>query len=143
MAAIAAILPVAGFDHRFRWLTLPGWAMILGYLLFAGGLALAVWAEAINRHFETGMRIQTGRDQRVIDTGPYARIRHPGHAGAIVLSIGAALALGSAAALIPVVLVVLILGYRTLRKEQTLRNELPGYAAYMDRVRHRWIPGGF
>jgi protein-S-isoprenylcysteine O-methyltransferase Ste14 len=141
MAAIAAILPVAGFDYHFQWLQAPGWLVGLGYVLFIGGFLLAGWAESVNRYFEMGVRIQTDRGHTVIDSGPYARIRHPGYSGAIVLSVGVALALGSVVALAPVVVVILILAYRTLREEQTLGNELPGYAAYMDRVRYRWAPG--
>lgn len=141
MVAIAAILPVAGFDARFEWTAVPGWGIAAGYLLFVLGFAGALWAEAVNRHFEMGVRIQSDRGHKVIDTGPYGIIRHPGYAGAIVLCIGIALALGSLAALIPVLVVIGILAYRTSREDATLAAELEGYAAYRGRVRYRWIPG--
>ena len=38
-----------------------------------------VWPLAVNRHFEPGVRIQADRGQTVIDTGPYAIVRHPGY----------------------------------------------------------------
>ena len=39
------------------------------------------WAEAVNKFFEPTVRIQTDRGQKVIDTGPYAIVRHPGYVG--------------------------------------------------------------
>lgn len=141
LAAIAAILPVAGFDYRFQWLAVPGWVVALGYLLFVAGFAGAFWAEAVNRHFEMGVRIQTDRDHKVIATGPYAIVRHPGYLSAIVLCVGIALALGSVVALVPVALTIVILAYRTGREDETLAAELDGYADYRRRVRYRWIPG--
>ena len=87
------------------------------------------------------MRIQTDRDHKVIDTGPYAVIRHPGYAFAIMLAAGMALSLGSLYALIPVGLLVVVLFGRTLGEEMELRRGLEGYAEYMERVRWRWVPG--
>jgi protein-S-isoprenylcysteine O-methyltransferase Ste14 len=45
--------------------------------------------------FSTAVRIQTERGHRVITTGPYRFVRHPGYAAAIVLSVCRGLALGS------------------------------------------------
>ena len=61
--------------------------------------------------------------------------------GAILFTAGMALALGSAVSLILVAVLIGLLGYRSVREETTLRDELEGYAEYMQRVRHRWIPG--
>jgi protein-S-isoprenylcysteine O-methyltransferase Ste14 len=139
--AIAAILPVAALDNaRFGWAPAPGWAIGLGYLLFAASYVLTTWAQAVNRHFEPTVRIQTERGHRVIDSGPYAVIRHPGYIGAVVMSVGAALALGSLWALLPAALAAALLIGRTLAEEATLKAELPGYAEYARRVRHRWVP---
>lgn len=141
IVAIAAILPVAGFDERFRWLYMPDWVVVSGYVFFLFGFWLSLWAETVNRHFEMGVRIQTDRNHKVVETGPYAHVRHPGYAGAVVLSFGIALALGSIVALIPVAITAVLLAYRTLREEETLKAELPGYAEFMTRTRYRWMPG--
>jgi protein-S-isoprenylcysteine O-methyltransferase Ste14 len=137
-----AILPLAALDDaRFHWWPMPDWVVWLGYVLFILGFALTLWAQAVNRHFELAVRIQTDRGHKVIDTGPYALVRHPGYIGAILLTAGMALALGSAVSLILVAVLIGLLGYRSVREETTLRDELEGYAEYMQRVRHRWIPG--
>ena len=142
IVAIAAILPVAALDNaRFGWAPAPQWAIGLGYLLFAASYVLTTWAQGVNRYFEPTVRIQTERGHRVIDSGPYAVVRHPGYVGAVVMSVGVALALGSLWALVPAALVAVLLIGRTLAEEATLKAELPGYAEYTGRVRYRWAPG--
>ena len=42
---------------------------------------------------------------------------------------------------VPALLVGVGLVPRTLFEEDTLRAELPGYAAYTERVKYRWVPG--
>jgi protein-S-isoprenylcysteine O-methyltransferase Ste14 len=142
LLSFAAVPLVAGFDDgRFHWLPLPDWVAWLGEIILVVGYAVSIWALAVNRHFEPSVRVQTDRGHTVIDTGPYAVIRHPGYAAGVLMAIGAALALGSLWALIPALLFAAILAYRTLREEETLRAGLPGYIAYTERVGARWLPG--
>ncbi len=139
---MAAILPVAALDDgRFRWFPVPWWVCVLGYVLLLAGMGITAWAQAVNRFFEPGVRIQTDRGHRVIDTGPYAIIRHPGYVAACLLFVGIALALGSFWALIPAGLASLLLIVRTRWEDQMLQTELAGYKEYTQRVRSRWIPG--
>ena len=136
-----ALLHVAGFGLRLDWPRFPLWAEVIGNVVMLLGVAGATWPQAVNRHFETGVRIQSDRAHAVIDTGPYAIVRHPGYiAGALIL-IGMALALGSPYALIPAGLVIASVAVRTLLEERVLAADLPGYSDYMRRVRYRWIPG--
>jgi protein-S-isoprenylcysteine O-methyltransferase Ste14 len=142
IGSLLAVIVVAALDDgRFDWLAMPDWVVWLGYVLFFAGFALMTWAQAVNRHFEPGVRIQTDRAHRVVDVGPYAIIRHPGYAASIPFAAGMALALGSLWALVPVAVLLLTLAYRTVREEETLRAELPGYADYARRVTYRWVPG--
>jgi protein-S-isoprenylcysteine O-methyltransferase Ste14 len=135
------ILPIASLDFRFGWSQVPDWVVWLGYLLFVLSYAGQVWPQAVNRHFEPGVRIQEDRGQTVIDTGPYAIVRHPGYTSGSLLALSIPLCLGSWWALIPALVVVIGLIPRTLFEEQTLRAELPGYAEYTQRVKWRWVPG--
>lgn len=140
--AILAIPPVAGLDDgRFHWSRMSPWVVGLGYILLVAGMVLTAWAETVNPFFEPGVRIQTERGHHVIDTGPYAIIRHPGYFAALLLFAGFALSLGSWWALIPAGLASLLLVLRTVWEDRTLHAELPGYAAYAQRVRFRLIPG--
>jgi protein-S-isoprenylcysteine O-methyltransferase Ste14 len=142
MPLFMAILAVAGFDAgRFHWLPAPGWAVILGYVLLIAGIALFSWAQAVNRFFEPGVRIQSERGHRVIDTGPYVYVRHPGYVGAIAMFFGMALSLGSLIALIPAAATTALLVLRTAWEDETLRRELPSYSGFAAKTRYRLLPG--
>jgi protein-S-isoprenylcysteine O-methyltransferase Ste14 len=128
-------------DGRFHWSHVPWWLCVVGYVLLLAGLAGMTWAEAVNKHFEPTVRIQTDRGHTVIDTGPYALIRHPGYVAASLIFVGIALSLGSLWALIPAILSCLLLVVRTVLEDRTLRAELSGYEEYTHRVRYRLVPG--
>jgi len=137
-----SVYPVAALDDgRYHWSSLPWSVVAIGYGLMLTGLALLTWAEAVNRFFEPGVRVQTDRGHVVVDAGPYAIVRHPGYASTLPFFVGTALALGSLWALVPAVAASALLIPRTIWEEQTLRDELPGYAEYTRRVRYRWLPG--
>ena len=89
LPAFAAILPVAGLDDgRFHRAPAAGIWVVAGYVLLVIGFAGSGWAQAVNRHFEPSVRIQTERHHRVVDTGPYAYVRHPGYVFGSLLAIG-------------------------------------------------------
>jgi protein-S-isoprenylcysteine O-methyltransferase Ste14 len=142
LASSVATLIMAGLDDgRFRWAPAPPSAILLGYVLLLAGVVGTGWAQAVNRHFEPSVRIQSDRDHHVITTGPYAWVRHPGYIFGSILTFGLALALGSLIALLPAALVVAVLVVRTRLEDATLQRELPGYAGYAARVRYKWVPG--
>jgi len=134
---------VAALDvGRYHWSdTVPPVVQMIALLAMAAGVAVVVWAEAVNRFFSSVIRIQTERGHHVITTGPYHYVRHPGYAACPFLLIGAGLALGSwLAALIGVIMVLPILR-RTAQEDRILHEQLAGYAAYAQRVRYRLFPG--
>ena len=140
--AILAIPLVAGLDDgRFHLSSMSWWVVTLGYLVQLAGWIGVAWAETVNRFFEPGVRIQTERGHHVIDTGPYALIRHPGYFAAVLIFVGIALSLGSWWALIPAGFGSLLLVLRTVWEDRTLQVELPRYAEYAQRVRFRLVPG--
>lgn len=76
----------------------------------------------------------------MIDSGPYALVRHPGYSGAVLMFLGEALAMGSWLSVGMAILSILVLLRRTLLEEKMLRQGLPGYVEYAARVRFRWFP---
>ena len=86
------------------------------------------------------VRVQRERGQYVIDTGPYALVRHPMYATALLFLAGMPLLLGSWLGFIGVALIFLGMASRSVAEENLLRRELPGYAGYMQKVRYRLIP---
>jgi protein-S-isoprenylcysteine O-methyltransferase Ste14 len=142
LPAMLAIPIVSALDDgRYGWSQMPWWGCALGYALLLGGIAGITWAEAVNKFFEPSVRIQTDRGHRVIDTGPYAIIRHPGYAFSFALFFGIPLTLGSLWGLIPAMMMSVLLVVRTVLEDRTLQSELPGYKEYAQRVRYRLLPG--
>jgi protein-S-isoprenylcysteine O-methyltransferase Ste14 len=142
LPAMLAIPIVAALDDgRYQWSQVSWGVCLAGYVLMLAGFAGLAWAESVNKFFEPTVRIQTDRGHRVIDTGPYAIVRHPGYAFGYWLFPGIALALGSLWALIPAFYLAPFLIARTVLEDRTLQQELPGYKEYAQRVRYRLVPG--
>jgi protein-S-isoprenylcysteine O-methyltransferase Ste14 len=87
------LLVVPAFDRRFAWSHLPPYVALAGDVLVALGW-LAIFF-VIRENTYTSATIELAPDQKVISTGPYALVRHPMYAGAIVMLLGIPIALGS------------------------------------------------
>jgi protein-S-isoprenylcysteine O-methyltransferase Ste14 len=137
------ILPiVVGLDvGRFHWSYLNCYYLIPGYLLYFTSNILVNWAMIVNPHFEATVRIQKDREHKVITSGPYKLIRHPGYLGGIVWAMGVPMILGSIYGFIPSIVGIIIFIIRTGLEDKTLLNELEGYAEYSKKVKYRLIPG--
>ena len=137
-----AMYVIAGLDAvRYEWSFMPAWLWILGLAVFLPGAWLLSWSMGVNPFFEKTVRIQTEHGHRVIDTGPYAWVRHPGYVGLFGWTLGTPFLLGSWCALGPAVLSALAMIVRTALEDRTLREELDGYEAYAQRVHYRLVPG--
>lgn len=125
---------------RFHWSHMPRWLQMAGAVLLVGsfGLFFATFRE--NPYLSPAVRLQPERGQTVVSTGPYRYVRHPMYAGVIPFAAGTALLLGSWYGLLLVVILIVAIAYRAVREERVLRSELPGYDAYMARVKYRFIP---
>ena len=134
------LVVVIGLDIRFEWSYLGIEFAIAGIVLFIVGSISIHWAMTVNTHFETTVRIQNDRDQKVITTGPYRIVRHPGYVGAILWAVSTPLIIGSLVGLVPAAIAVFILVIRTSLEDKTLHSELSGYAEYTQSVRHRLVP---
>jgi protein-S-isoprenylcysteine O-methyltransferase Ste14 len=110
-----------------------------GLLIVAGFLATLAVFNA-NSFAEPTVRLQSDRGQHVIDTGPYALVRHPMYASAILYLFGMPLLLGSKWGLAIPPLFIIGVSLRAIAEENKLARELPGYADYMNRVPYRLIP---
>jgi protein-S-isoprenylcysteine O-methyltransferase Ste14 len=142
LPAFVAEIPLATLDAgRMGWSHVPLWVVLIGYALLLAGIAVTTWAQAVNPFFEPGVRIQRERAQRVITSGPYRFVRHPGYTAAIATFVGIPLALASWWALLPAALATALLIVRTSWEDRLLQGELPGYADYARRTRYRLLPG--
>jgi protein-S-isoprenylcysteine O-methyltransferase Ste14 len=142
LPAMVASIPVSALDNgRLHWSRMPDWLVAAGYAAILASMAITAWAQAVNPFFEPGVRIQTERKQRVIDSGPYGLVRHPGYVGALLAFAGVPLALGSLWGLVPAAIAAVFLIVRTAWEDRLLKENLPGYSDYTRRVRFRLMPG--
>jgi protein-S-isoprenylcysteine O-methyltransferase Ste14 len=125
---------------RFHWSHMPLFLQIVGAILLVGFMPLAILTFRENAFLATTVRVQKERGQTVISTGPYHYVRHPLYTSALLFFLGTPLLLGSWYGLLFVPIVIAGLVGRTLLEEHVLREELPGYAAYMVQVKYRFIP---
>jgi protein-S-isoprenylcysteine O-methyltransferase Ste14 len=88
----------------------------------------------------TSATIEIAQSQTVVSTGPYAIVRHPMYASALLYLLGTPLALGSYWGLVPLAAMMPFLIWRLLDEERFLARNLPGYTEYQSRVRHRLVP---
>jgi len=114
---------------------------VAALFVYALGYGFAYWAVYSNPFFATFVRIQEDRDHSVVSSGPYALVRHPGYAGALLAHLALPFALESIWALLPAALGALFFVARTSREDRTLRDRLTGYREYQVRVRWRLLPG--
>ena len=140
-AAFFAWLVVMGLDARFRWSAMPPSLEAVGALLLIASFEIFYLTFRENAFLSPAVRIQTERAHRVVRTGPYRLVRHPMYAGVIPFAVGTALLLGSWYGVVGAVLLVALIGRRAVLEERLLRERLPGYDAYMEEVRYRFLPG--
>src|SRR5215813_9746649 len=139
MLGSIAFLVFPVLDHRFGWSPVPPYASIIGNGLIVLGYLFIFLVVRENSY--AASTIQVAEGQRVISTGPYAWVRHPMYAGALLLIIGLPLALGSCWGLAVFIPSVAVLIARLSDEEQFLMRNLAGYDAYCRRVRFRLVPG--
>ncbi len=133
-----AAFVVAGLNHRFRWIVLPGavsWVaagvFLLGYLLYAEVLRENVWLSRT---------VEVQEHQEVVDTGLYGVVRHPMYMSTLLLFLSMPLVLGSILSFVIMLAYIPIIASRIRNEEQVLERGLAGYADYKRRVRYRLIP---
>lgn len=135
------IFIVCGLDvGRFQLSSTGMEFLVGGVIIFVVGWGVVVWAMVENKFFETTARIQKEREQRVVSTGPYAIVRHPGYTGMILYYGCAPFIIGSLYGLIPALLLAIVFIFRTYFEDRMLYKELSGYKEYAKKVRYRLVP---
>jgi protein-S-isoprenylcysteine O-methyltransferase Ste14 len=137
-AGFIALLVVSALDRRFGWSEVPLGVVILGDLLVLTGFYFIFLVYRENTY--ASAVIELAEDHQVISTGPYAVVRHPMYASALLYVIGTPLALGSYWGTAALAAMTPFLIWRLLDEEQLLARDLRGYREYQQKVRHRLVP---
>ena len=130
---ITAVGVVLLFHPRLRLIRLwstpepAAWALVA---VAALGFGLCWWARLhLGRLWSASVTRKA--DHRIVDTGPYAVVRHPIYTGVILAAAAMAVIKGSAGALLGLALMVLAFWMKARLEERFLGAEL-GEAAYDD-----------
>jgi len=135
-AVAAAITVPSAALPADPWLTVT-----LGSTLVLAGVALRQWAaRTLGRYFTRSVLIREGH--RVITSGPYRFVRHPGYAGVLVAQVGLALTLGSWLS-VGLMVIGFFLAHipRITAEEAVLETNLVEQYRDYERTRKRLIPG--
>jgi protein-S-isoprenylcysteine O-methyltransferase Ste14 len=137
ITGFVALLVVPALDHQFGWSRVPPYLSVAADALIALSFLFTFFVFRENSYGAS--TIQIADDHKVISTGPYALVRHPMYAGALIMLAATPVALGSWWGLVILPLIALVLIWRLLDEEKFLERNLPGYIEYKNKVRYRLI----
>ncbi|WP_323119198.1 methyltransferase family protein [Burkholderia alba] len=136
--ACAGLVLAMGLEWRVTRTPLNWPAVLIGNALVIAGFVSCFYVLREN-HFASSI-IEVTHEQTVIASGPYARVRHPMYAAAMVIFFGSPLATQSFWALAFAVVLAATIVARLLDEERYLKTHLAGYDAYCAKVRWRLVP---
>ena len=129
---------IAGLGFRFGWYMLPKTAVYIAAAVFIS--AYILYAEVLRENTYLSRTIKVEENQRVVDTGLYAIVRHPMYSATLLLFLSMPLILGSIYSFIIFLAYPFIIAKRIKGEEQLLEKELVGYSEYKQKVKYRLIP---
>jgi protein-S-isoprenylcysteine O-methyltransferase Ste14 len=136
--AFIGLIVLPAIDHRLHWSRMSAYAALAGDAIVLLGW-LGIFFVFRENSFSSAT-IQLAENQTVISSGPYAWVRHPMYAAALVMLLGVPIALGSWWSALIVVAILPALIWRLLDEERFLVRNLAGYADYQAQVRYRLLP---
>ena len=129
------VLPVIGFRTNQLWgLTIQA----IGVLIILISFALHIWSRVHLRHFYAE-RVEIQPEHKVIDTGPYALMRHPIITSFFGIAAGLFLINPALTTLAALLYTIWDFVHAARDEEDLLTETLPGYAEYARRT-PRFLP---
>lgn len=134
------VMIIPGLERQFNdgASVLPFSIEIFGFIGIIVGFFIVFLANRENTYASKGLRIHEGH--QVINTGPYALIRHPMYAGFFIMFLGIPISLGSVISILPAILMIIAVLIRIRWEEDLLLKELDGYLEYTKQVKYKIIP---
>ena len=140
---ISLILFVGGFiisalDFKYGWTHLPKEVTIISSIVLL--LSYILYAEVMRENAYLSRTIEVQENQKVIDTGLYAIVRHPMYLATTLLFLSFPLVLGSFISFIIFLIFPFTLAKRIKNEEKVLEEGLKGYKGYKQKVKYKMIP---
>ena len=133
-----AAFVLAGVDFRLGCTHVPLWLQIAASVLLL--LSYGMYAEVMRENAYLSRTVEVQEGQKVIDTGLYGIVRHPMYSATVLLFLSIPLVLGSFIGFAVMLLYPVLLTMRIRNEEKVLREGLPGYGEYCEKVHWRLMP---
>lgn len=136
-AFLASFIP-ASLDFRFGWTRVPQAVVVVA--AFIQLVSYAMYAAVMRQNTWLSRTVEVQEGQQVVDTGLYGLVRHPMYTSTVLMFLAMPLVLGSWLAFAVMLAYPAAIVKRIKNEEALLREGLPGYREYTERVRFRLIP---
>lgn len=143
IVAIGLIGPGRWFGETvLYWRLLPdvAWTAYTGAVIVVAGAALAIWARLLlGRNWSVAPQLKN--EHELIESGPYAWVRHPIYTGLLLMFLGTAVAIGELRGWLALIIVGVSFWFKLRFEERWLTEHFgASYRDYMQRTR-ALIPG--
>ena len=129
---------LGGLGFRFGWYTLPKTVSVIAAVAFL--FSYVLYAEVTRENAYLSRTVKVEENQKVVDTGLYAVVRHPMYSATLLMFISMPLVLGSVYSFAVFLAYPLLIAFRIKGEEKLLEQELDGYKEYKQKVKYRLIP---
>jgi len=129
---------IAGLNYRFRWFFFPNIVVIIGIVIFL--ISYLLFAEVLRENAYLSRTIEVVDNQKVVDTGLYAIVRHPMYFAILFLFLSMPLILNSPISFIIMLAYIPIIVKRIKNEEEVLEKQLNGYIEYKQKVKYKLLP---
>lgn len=133
-----SIFVVAGLNYRYSWIQLPNTVVFIASVIFV--IAYILYAVVLRENEYLSRTIEVEENQRVVNTGLYAVVRHPMYSATILLFLSMPLILGSIISFAIALSYLFIIIKRIKNEETVLEKKLQGYTEYKKEVKYKLIP---
>ena len=129
---------LCGLGFRFGWYTLPKTVSIIAAAVFL--FSYVLYAQVMRENAYLSRTVKVEENQKVVDTGLYAVVRHPMYSATVLMFLAMPLVLGSPISFIIMLGYIPVIAKRIRNEEEVLTNGLDGYKEYKTRVKHKVLP---
>ena len=129
---------LATLGYRLEWYVLPKGVSIGASVVFL--ISYLLYFEVLRENTYLSRTVRVQENQKVVDTGMYAVVRHPMYSITLLMFLSMPIVLGSIYSFFIFLFYPFIIAKRIRNEEALLEKELEGYSEYKKKVKYRLIP---
>ena len=129
---------VATVGYRLGWYVLPKGVSIGAAVVFL--ISYLLYFEVLRENTYLSRTVKVVDDQKVVDSGMYAVVRHPMYSITLFMFLSMPIVLGSLYSFVIFLVYPFLIAKRIKNEEALLEKELNGYSEYKKKVKYRLVP---